>query len=142
MKYSIKIKSFICPTNARINYSKTVELLKTFKTTIIVPRCFGLHKPSPGTSQSVLRQSYNIDFSVYMSLMKFLVSCRIEFCTVYDTHTGMEQNMHRIPFCTVHNVHVQRDGTKCAATAPKTSLTTVYTEINIVTLVKHRLCVP
>jgi len=39
------IKSFICPTNAHINYSKIVELLKTFKTTIISPTCFGLRKP-------------------------------------------------------------------------------------------------
>ena len=67
------VKSFICPTNAHTNYSKIVELLKTFKTATIAPTCFGLHKPSSGSSQSVLRQSYNIDFSVYMSLMKFSV---------------------------------------------------------------------
>jgi hypothetical protein len=58
------VKSFICPTNAHTNYSKIVELLKTFKTATIAPTCFGLHKPSSGSSQSVLRQSYNIDFSV------------------------------------------------------------------------------
>jgi len=40
------IKSFICPTNAHTNYSKIIELLAAFKTTIIDPRCFGLHKPS------------------------------------------------------------------------------------------------
>ena len=62
------IKSFICPINAHTNYSKIVELLKTFKITL-APTCFGLHKPSSGNSQSLLRQSYNIDFSVYMSLM-------------------------------------------------------------------------
>ena len=56
------IKFFIFPTNAHTNYSKIVELLKTFKPTIIAPKCFGLHKPSSGSSQSVLRQSYNIDF--------------------------------------------------------------------------------
>ena len=67
------IKFFICPTNAHINYSKIVELLKTFKTTIIAPTRFGLHKTSSGSSQSVLRQSYNIYFSVYTSLMKILV---------------------------------------------------------------------
>ena len=50
---------------------KFVEILKTFKTTIIAATCFGLHKPSSGSSQSVLRQNYDIDFSVYMSLMKF-----------------------------------------------------------------------
>jgi len=67
------IKYFICPTNAHTNYSEIVELLKTFKTTIIVPTCFGLHKPSSGSSQFVLRKSYNIGFSVYVSLMKFSV---------------------------------------------------------------------
>ena len=66
-----------------INYSKIVELLKTFKTTITAPTCFGLHKPSSGSSQSVLRQSYNIDFSVYMSLMEFSVLwVHILFCPV------------------------------------------------------------
>ena len=49
-------KSFICPTNAHTNYSKIAEPLKTFKTTIIDPKYFGLHKPSSGSSQSVLRQ--------------------------------------------------------------------------------------
>ena len=62
------VKSVICPTNSHINYSKIVEILKTFKTTIISPTCFGLHKPSSGSSQSVLRRSYNIDFGVYTSL--------------------------------------------------------------------------
>ena len=55
------------------NYSKIVELLKSFKTTVISRTCFGLHKPSSGSSQSVLRQSYNIDFSV-SSLMMVYVS--------------------------------------------------------------------
>jgi hypothetical protein len=63
----------MCPTNEHINYSKIVELLKTSKTTIIAPTCLGLHKPSSGSSQSALRQSYNIDFRVYMSSMKFSV---------------------------------------------------------------------
>jgi len=37
------IKSFICPTNAHINYSKIIELLKTFKTTIIAPTFCTVH---------------------------------------------------------------------------------------------------
>jgi len=57
------VKFFICPTDAHISYFKTIKLLKTFKITTLGPTCFGLHKPSPGSSQSVLRQSYNIDFS-------------------------------------------------------------------------------
>ena len=48
------IKSYICPTNAHINYSKIIELLTT---TVIAATCFGLHKPSSGSSQSVFRQS-------------------------------------------------------------------------------------
>jgi len=57
------IKSFICPTNAHINYSKIVELLKTFKTTIIGPTCFGLHKPSPGSEA----QTVNSLMMVYVN---------------------------------------------------------------------------
>ena len=44
------------------------EILKNLKTTIIVPTCFGLHKPSSGSLQSAPRQSYNVDVSVYTSL--------------------------------------------------------------------------
>ena len=56
------VKSFICPIKAHTNYYKIVELLKIFKTTVIAPTCFGLHKPSSGSSMSVLRQSCNIDY--------------------------------------------------------------------------------
>jgi len=45
------------------NYFKIVKLIKTFKITTLAPTCFGLHKPSSGSSRSVFRQSYNIDFS-------------------------------------------------------------------------------
>ena len=107
-KIMYRIKSFISPTNAHTNYSKIVELFKTFKTTIT---CFGLHKPSSGSSQSVLRQSYNIYFSVYMSLMKFSVLWLHILLCVYIVHCE---------FCT----HTKQDGTKYAATAPKTSLKT------------------
>jgi len=37
MDIHVLVKSFIRPTNAHTNYSKIVELLKTFKTTIITP---------------------------------------------------------------------------------------------------------
>jgi len=37
------------------NYYKTVKQLKSFKIIIIAPTCFGLHKPSSGSSQPVLR---------------------------------------------------------------------------------------
>ena len=42
------MKPFICPTSAHTNYSKIVELLKTFKTTITAPTCFGLYKSLAG----------------------------------------------------------------------------------------------
>ena len=37
------------------NYYKIFKQLKSFNIIIIAPTCFGLHKPSPGSSQSVLR---------------------------------------------------------------------------------------
>ena len=44
------------------NYYKIVKLLKSFKIIIVAPTCFGLHKPSSASSQSVLNQSYNVEF--------------------------------------------------------------------------------
>ena len=38
----------------RTNYYKMVKLLKSFKIIIVAPTCFGLHKPSSGSSQPVL----------------------------------------------------------------------------------------
>jgi len=64
------IKSFICPTNAHNSY-KIVKLLKSFKIIIVAPACFGLHKPSSGSSQLVLRQSYNVDIG-YISLFEVI----------------------------------------------------------------------
>ena len=37
------------------NYYKIVKQLKPFKIIIVAPTCFGLHKPSSGSSQPVLR---------------------------------------------------------------------------------------
>jgi len=37
------------------NYYKIVKQLETFKIIIVAPTCFGLHKPSSGSSQPVLR---------------------------------------------------------------------------------------
>ena len=54
------ITFFICPTNAHNSY-KIVKLLKSFKIIIAASTCFGLHNPSSGSSQPVLRQSYNVD---------------------------------------------------------------------------------
>jgi len=37
------------------NYYKIVKRLKSFKIIIVAPTCFGLHKPSSGSFQPVLR---------------------------------------------------------------------------------------
>jgi len=37
------------------NYYKIVKQLKSFKIIIVAQTCFGLHKPSSGSSQPVLR---------------------------------------------------------------------------------------
>ena len=44
------------------NYYKIVKLLKSHKITTVAPTCFGLHKPSSGSSQPALRYSYTVDF--------------------------------------------------------------------------------
>jgi len=38
---------------------------------IVAPTCFGLHKPSSGSSQPMLRRSYNLDFG-YISLFEVI----------------------------------------------------------------------
>jgi hypothetical protein len=35
------------------NYYKIVKQLKSFKIIIVAPACFGLHKPSSGSSQLI-----------------------------------------------------------------------------------------
>ena len=50
---------------------KIVKLLKLFKVIIVAPTCFGLYKPSSGSSQPVLRQSYNVEFG-YISLFEVI----------------------------------------------------------------------
>jgi len=55
----------------RASYYKIVKQLKSFNIIIVAPTCFGLHKPSSGISQPVLRQSYNVDCG-YMSLFEVI----------------------------------------------------------------------
>jgi len=52
------------------NYYKIVKQLKSFKIITVAPTCFGLHKPSSGSSQPVLRQSYNVDFGYIYRYMQ------------------------------------------------------------------------
>jgi len=42
---------------------------------IVAPTCFGLHKPSSGSSQPVLRQSYNVDIGYIYCYFKISVLC-------------------------------------------------------------------
>jgi len=95
------MKFFICPTNAHNSY-KIVKLLKSFEIIIVAPTCFGLHKPSSGSFQLVLRQSYNVDIGYIYRYWSYAY----------------------------------------AATASITSTTIYVTDINIVTLIKHRLKAP
>jgi len=53
------------------NYYKIVKQLKSLKILIVAPTCFGLHKPSSGSSEPVLRCSYNVDLG-YTSLFEVI----------------------------------------------------------------------
>jgi hypothetical protein len=53
------------------NYCKAVEQLRSFKIIIVAPTCFGLHRPSSGSPQPVLCQSYYVDCG-YMSLFEVI----------------------------------------------------------------------
>jgi len=66
------IKFFFRPTNANNSY-KIFKLLKSFEVIIVIPTCFGLHKPSSGSSQSVLRQSYNVNIGYIYRYLKLSV---------------------------------------------------------------------
>ena len=48
------------------NYYKIVKQLKSFKIITVAATRFGLHKPSSGSSQPVLRQSYKVDFGKHV----------------------------------------------------------------------------
>ena len=54
-----------------INYSIIVKQLKSFKIIIVASTRFGLHKPSSGSSQPMLCQSYNVGFG-YISLFEVI----------------------------------------------------------------------
>ena len=81
------------------NYYKIVKQLKSFEIIIVAPTCFGLHKPSSGSSNPVLCQSYNVDFG-YITLFEVIGivaayfvgscyacgSCTVQIETVHDPH--------------------------------------------------------
>jgi len=68
------------------NYYKIVKLLKSLQIITVAPTCFGLHKPSSGSSQPVLRQSNNVDFG-YISLFDVLRLLRSEGFYVNEKST-------------------------------------------------------
>ena len=53
------------------NYYKIFKVLKSLKIIIVAPTCFGLHRPSTGSSLPVFRSSYNVDFG-YISLFEVI----------------------------------------------------------------------
>jgi len=54
-------------------HTTLIKLLKSFKIIIVAPTCFSSHKPSSGSSQPVLRQSYNVDTGYIYHYFKLLV---------------------------------------------------------------------
>jgi len=72
------------------NYYKIVKQLNSFKTIIVAPTCFGLHKPSAGNSQPVLRQIYNVDFG-YISLYEV-----IDIVAAYEATIPITLAKHRL----------------------------------------------
>ena len=89
------IKFFICPTNAHNSY-KIMKGLKSFKFITVAPTCFGLHKPSSGSSHPVLCQSYKVDIGYIYRYLKLSVLWlhvdRAMEGTIH-THNRTEQNM-------------------------------------------------
>ena len=64
------------------NCYKIVKQLRSFKIITVAPTCFGLHKPSSGSSQAVLHESYNIDFG-YIPLFEVIgtvAACFVQCC--------------------------------------------------------------
>jgi len=95
------------------NYYKIVKLLKSFKMIIVAPTCFGLHKPSSGSSQPVLRQSYNVDSGYIYRYLKLsvlwqricsvLLCLWIMLCAKFDsTQCTIHTHMKKEQICS-HN---------------------------------------
>jgi len=81
------------------NYYKIVKLLKSFKIIIVAPSCFGLHKPSSGSSQPVLRQSYNVDIGYiyrYLKLPVLWLHILCGSCTLHSTRSTRITGLNKI----------------------------------------------
>jgi len=64
-----------------MNYYKIIKELKSFKIITVAATCFGLHKPSSGIPQPVLRQTCNVDFG-YISLFEVIGTEAVYAATV------------------------------------------------------------
>ena len=76
------------------NYCKIVEQLKSFKIIIVAPTCFGLHKSSSGSSQPVLRFSFNT------------LTCSCAF-TNHPVYSGSHSVLVRLPITWYIADHIQ-----------------------------------
>jgi hypothetical protein len=89
------LKISICPINAHNSY-KIVKQLNSFKIIIVAPTCFGLHKPSSGSSHPVLCQSYKVDIGyIYRYLKLSVLWLHVDRAMegTIRTHNRTEQNM-------------------------------------------------
>ena len=64
------------------NYYKVVSQLKSFKIIIVAPTCFGLHKPSSGSSQPVLRYVTMLTWVTYSYMGLWVLWLRVLFSPV------------------------------------------------------------
>ena len=76
------------------NYYKIVKQLKSFKIIIVAPTCFGLHKSSSGSSQPVLRFSFNT------------LTCSCAF-TNHPVYSGSHSVLVRLPITRYISDHIQ-----------------------------------
>ena len=121
---------------------KTIKQFKAFKNYNICSNMFWFTSAIIRELISCVVLKLQCWFQMYMWLMKFSVLwLYILFRPGVRVHCALSR-IKLISFSTVHDVHAHWDWIKHAATAPKTSLTTCTSEINIVTLAKHSLLAP
>jgi len=65
--YAKRSSSLFVPTNAH-KFLLIVKLLKSFKIITVAPTCFGLHKPSSGSSHSLRFAKVTVLIPIYKSL--------------------------------------------------------------------------
>jgi len=90
------------------NCYKIVKVLKSLKIIIVAPICFGLHKPSSGSSQTVLSQSYNVDIGYirYIVIYLYLKLSVLWLHILFSPVKRVDRALCRVELCTVHDLHV------------------------------------